>query len=243
MATGAKLTSWRDQHNGLAFTYARVFDYDFALLEAHRRTMDDSLKAAIRDHDHHWIKIRDQVRDEEQMMAHAEAYHEAAELLPRLQWNAQLVLAYSTFEHSLNQLCKMAHARFPGSASLEDFQKQAKKRDQGIYKAKAYMRDIVGITTPFSTPSWRFADRVNKLRNVIAHTNGEFDDPLIPKQKLALDAFKDDPNVRVVINTSDGKHQRFRLTPQFLHVAIHHFAQVVQDVCLAEPTAQNLVLT
>jgi hypothetical protein len=32
MATGAKLTSWRDQHKGLAFTYARVFDYDFALL-------------------------------------------------------------------------------------------------------------------------------------------------------------------------------------------------------------------
>ena len=241
MAIGAKRTNWRDQHKGLAFTYARVFDYDFALLEEHRRQMDDSLNTAIRAHDHRWIKIRDQVRDEDQLMAHAETYHETAELLPRLQWNAQLVLAYSTFEHSLNHLCKMAHARFPGSVSLEDFQKQAKKRDQGIYKAKSYLRDIAGITAPFATPSWRYADRVNKIRNVIAHTNGEFDDPLIPKQKLALEAFKDDPNVRVVINASDGKHQRFRLTPMFLHMTIHHFAQIVQDVCLAEPGAQQVV--
>jgi len=240
MATGAKVTTFLDdRRKALALTFGRLLDYEFAVLEEHRRQMDASLRKAIQDMDARWIAARDKVKfNSDQHIDFTEEYFETSELLPRLQWASQLVLTYATFEHSLNQLCLTAKTRMGYPLTVAEFNQQQTKRDNGIVLAKRYLGKVAGIRKPFDTESWGFALKINKLRNVLVHSNGEFYDPPTDKQEEVRLLFKDDPRLRVVLNL-DGKPQRFRVTPELVHGAIHAMAQVVKDVCEAEPSTKT----
>jgi len=237
MATNAGVTAIWDDRASLGLTHERLFQFE--VLEEHRRQMDESLRKALQETERQLIATRKHPSDIQEMLAGAEAIHEAAELLPRLQWNAQLVLAYSTFEHALNRVCLLAKAR---TGSTVDFRryKGPLGRDRDIFAAKSYLAEIAQITTPFAGAEWDAVVGINMLRNVIAHTNGEFSDP--PQQR-ELDVQALVPGwtgVRVVFN-SDGTPQCFRLTAEFLNTAIADFSAALRLVCQAEPSTSAVV--
>jgi hypothetical protein len=235
MATNAGVTAMWDDRASLGLTQARLFLYEFEVLEEHRRQMDESLRAAMRDAEARHIAERGaNIGNMEFMLAWAEQFHEVYELLPTLQWNAQLVLAYSTFEHAMNRVCRMAKIR---TGSTIDFGKYKgpSGRDTGIFKAKSFLGEVANINAPFAGAEWAAVGGLNKLRNAIAHTNAEFSDP--PEQR-ELDVQALVPTwqgVRVVMNP-DGTPQRFRLTPEFLRYAVSTLRQVLELVCAEEPS-------
>jgi hypothetical protein len=234
MATNAGVTAMWDDRGALGLTNERLLRYEFEVLEEHRRQMDDSLRQALQETERQLIATRKHPPDIQQMLAGAEAVHEAAELLPRLQWNAQLVLAYSTFEHALNRVCALAKAR---TGSTVDFgrYKGPSGKDTGIFKAKSYLAEIAQITTPFAGAEWDAVVGINKLRNVIAHTSGEFSDPPQARELEVQALVPRWVGVHVVINPN-GTPQRFRLTAEFVSAAIAAFSTALALVCQAEPS-------
>jgi hypothetical protein len=91
---------------------------------------------------------------------------ETAETLPRLQWYAQLLVAYGYFEKLLNDLCHEQREAQGLSLSLKDL------HGQGISRARNYLVKVVGIEKSFSTTEWQAIKSIGVLRNAIAHRDG-----------------------------------------------------------------------
>lgn len=94
---------------------------------------------------------------------------ETAETLPRLQWYAQLMVAYGYFEKILNDLCVEQRDAKGILLSLKDL------HGQGISRAQNYLAKAIGISKSFSTPEWQAIKTIGILRNAIAHRDGFVD--------------------------------------------------------------------
>jgi hypothetical protein len=157
--------------------------------------------------------------------------------LPRLQWNAQFILTYATFEHCLNRLCLLAEARIGGPVDFVSYKRKDDRR-QGPFRARHYLEDIAQITAPFVGAEWQEVENLYELRNVLAHTNGEFSDPPTARESAVRAMLQTWRGVHVVLEPS-GKAQRLRLTAEFLNTAIHALWTLLELVCREEPSAAD----
>jgi hypothetical protein len=103
---------------------------------------------------------------------------EVYEVLPRLQWYSQFLVAYSFFEKSLNDICKLLQTYFEYSLSINDLS------GQGITRAKNYLSKVAGVTKPFKMSEWQSAKLFADIRNAIAHKNGFVD--ILPNDSGSL---------------------------------------------------------
>lgn len=71
-----------------------------------------------------------------------EEYVTATESLPRIQWYAQFLIVYSTFEHTLHELCRIVQRRSDFSLSFKNLE------GTGI-TARNYLVKVAGVKTPF----------------------------------------------------------------------------------------------
>lgn len=207
-----KEKNWIRRSSGeIAAGFDRILLHEFDFLERHRDFVNthfaNSTEAFTKNFDEE-IAL---VKDEAQKAAYADymndEYIAIAEILPRLQWNAQFLVVYSSFEHALNRLCAIVKNRSGFELSFKDL------AGNGIVRASSYLRKVASVEGPFQTSHWNRALLLGDIRNAIAHKNGEIEYTLHSKNSLAFRAkslpgieliqlIKDDPNATIFINST-----------------------------------------
>ncbi|WP_029655100.1 hypothetical protein [Marinobacter daepoensis] len=126
---------------------------------------------------------------------------ETAEILPRLQWYSQLMVAYGYFEKVLNDFCGEFRDSDKISLSLKDL------HGQGIERARNYLVKVVGLEKAFCTPDWQAIKLLGVLRNSVAHRDGFVDyEPEPPKSTYSkLRKIKGVELRREVMNQDDAQ--------------------------------------
>lgn len=90
--------------------------------------------------------------------------------LPSIHRSAMFLSAYALLEHHLNEYCKLFHD--VGNITL----KLNEVAGQGIERAKIYLSKVVGISFPINEQRWIEIRRLNQIRNILVHRNGELDE-------------------------------------------------------------------
>nr|WP_295713479.1 hypothetical protein [uncultured Halomonas sp.] len=165
---------WKRGHKRIATGFDRALLFEFDALEEHRSFAANSLSGAIKSLEKKINQGVDAV-DEEDRDAYREHMNEEyitiSEVLPRVQWNSQFLVVYATFEHLLNEICRIVQRRSSFNLSFKDL------NGSGIERSKNYLSKVAGVTTPFQTTHWQRAKLLGEVRNIIAHRNGEVDLP------------------------------------------------------------------
>jgi hypothetical protein len=153
----------------LASGFDRVLLYEFEALEAHRDFAEKHFTATAQALEERFAAEIAALPDDERNGHNdiwMDEYQVTAEILPRLQWYAQFLVAYSTFEHSLQRLCDIVKGRSGLPISYKDL------AGAGIQRASEYLKKMAEVRTPFETPEWQRALLLGEVRNRIAHMNG-----------------------------------------------------------------------
>ena len=85
---------------------------------------------------------------------------------PQIVRQSFFLQAYFSFEHLLNDICKMQQNL---QLSLKDI------NGQGLERAKLYISKVIGLPNPFNNHLWRQIQYYNTVRNLYVHNAGEFD--------------------------------------------------------------------
>lgn len=153
-------------------------------------------------------------------------------VLPRLQWNAQFLVAYATFENIMNKLCRIVERRTQQSLSVRDLS------GMGIDPAKMYLQKVAEISEPFQMTEWKNVIALRELRNKIIHANGEVDGTR-PSEQL-LKRLQEWKIFGVdLLMTDEVLIKQILLTDQFVLFAISTFRAVVDKICEVEVFAAD----
>jgi len=221
---------WRQIFEGreqrIASGFDRLILYEFDALEDHRAHMEDSLSTAKRSVEKRIREASTSVRkDDQQDYADFlnEEYATFVEVLPRLQRYAQLLVIYAAFEHALDELCAIVKGRSGFTLSVDDL------AGKGIVRARSYLSKVAGVHAPFETRAWNSAILLNKIRNAIAHQNGEikFD----PKNKGSLAyQVRSMPNIQLKQIVEGHEYTHIIVDADFVRDAIVTLKTVLTDI-------------
>lgn len=211
----------------LAKGFDRILLYEFDVLEEHRKFALSSFMSrshALEQRIDREIKgMTDEDRAEYFDHMHEE-YVEISETFPRLQWYAQFLIVYSTFEHALNYLCGVVQRRSMFNLSFKDLE------GQGIVRARNYLAKVASVKQPFTSAKWNRAILLGDIRNAIAHRNGEI--PFEPKNPKSLSARVSKVQHLVLKqHIEDAPEAQILLSDEFIKEAIADLRQVITDVC------------
>lgn len=165
----------------IASGFDRILLYEFDYLEEHRAFADKHFLQNAKSFEEQFsADIAEMDEDERHGYSDymIDEYTKTVEVLPRLQWYAQFLVVYSSFEHALNELCRIVKNRSGLSLSLKDLE------GQGIRRAANYLSKVAGVHSPFKSPEWNRALLLGEIRNAIAHRNGEIE--FKPNDKSSL---------------------------------------------------------
>ncbi len=165
--------------------------------------------------------------DEQRDAYHDHMYDECVnvnEVLPRIQWNSEFLVVYSTFEHMLNELCRIVQRRSAFDLSFRDL------GGLGIERAKNYLSKVAGVKTPFEKPSWQRARLLGEIRNAIAHRNGEVD--WTPNDQRSLGArLSKEPHLQLKKPIPEQEDAQLVLNSEFVRQSIAELRDVLVKVC------------
>jgi hypothetical protein len=211
----------------IAEGFSRVLLNEFDLLERHRKFVSEYFKREAESLNRSIDEGLEKVKDEEERAAYgdhiSEEYIAVTELLPGLQWNAQFLVVYASFEYALNFLCDLVRKRSSFNLSFKDL------AGNGIVRAADYLKKVASVETPFQTKQWQRALLLGEIRNAIAHRNGEIAYEVGNPKSLAVrtsklkglklkQIIKNDPDAVIVLG------------PEFLEDAIADLKAVLADV-------------
>lgn len=206
--------------------FDRFLLYEFGLLEEHRAFIEAHFTKSVSDFERRIQAEQATIGDSDEDGHYAdyinEEYFTLAERLPRLQWNAQFLIVYSSFEDALNQLCKIVKNRSKHTVVLKDM------AGSGIVRASIYLAKIAGVKAPFESDSWKKALLLGKLRNTIAHSNGNIS--VVDSSSIA-NSIKGLPGLtfkQVIVDQIDAD---IVLSSEFLQDAISTLHTVLADIC------------
>ena len=212
----------------IASGFDRVMIYEFTTLEAHRSQVDASFRRTIKAAEKQYEKARPELDEFEPHQAEyleflAEQYQEAAELLPRLQWNAQFLVAFATFELCLSKLCRIVENKLGSPISYKDLQ------GVGIEQCRAYLLKVGKLKKVFDSKEGKDAWDMKGLRNVLAHANGEV--RYMPNEKGHItEKIKRWKGIGVH-EKKEGIDTYLVLKPEFVEFAIETFRKVTVEIC------------
>lgn len=75
------------------------------------------------------------------------------------------IALYQRFEFTMIEACTEMEKDYPNSKKLSEL------KGKGIQLAEAYLRKVVGISTPFEPTEWKKQKELNSLRNIIIHND------------------------------------------------------------------------
>ena len=205
----------------------RLLLFEFDALEVHRSFAKASLARAIKSLERRVAKEVADLDDDQRDAYHDHMYNEydnVNEVLPRLQWNSEFLLVYSTFEHMLNELCRVVKKRSGFDLSFKDL------GGSGIERAKNYLSKVAGVKTPFDKPNWQRAKLLGEIRNAIAHRNGEVD--CLPNDKKSLGArLSKESHLQLKKHIPEQEDAQLILSSEFIRQSIAELRDVMVNVC------------
>ncbi|WP_400073552.1 hypothetical protein [Zobellia russellii] len=89
-------------------------------------------------------------------------------VFPTILWKSIFLSVYFLTEKSLEQICKNLANLNQYSLSVKDIS------GNGIYRSSTYLKKVCGISECFETEIWNNIIDFNKIRNVLAHSDGMF---------------------------------------------------------------------
>lgn len=218
----------------LAVNMSWLVDWEFALLERHRHEMFASLNRFMdkasdmyEDFEKTWELSYEDVSQSPGYDLLVEEYRTATEFIPRVQWNAQFLMVFSTFENLVCRLAEVAKVRFKQKASYRDFS------GQGFEQAHRYLKVVADLGKTFQSREWNAIDTYRSLRNNLAHKRGEFTWSEEPNnlgqklKKLKLGHWEVD-------DQSEGALCNISLSPEFIEEAIKTLRAAALQVCNAK---------
>lgn len=220
--------SWLRQHNErIASGFDRILLYEFDVLKEHQTFAAKSLLRKQKALESEIQKMTADMNDVEQSGYYDhmhEEYVTAMESLPRLQWYAQFLIVYSTFEHVLHELCIIVKRRSDFELSFKDLE------GMGITRARNYLVKVAGVQEPFQTAAWNRALLLADIRNAIAHRNGEIDFQLNNPKSLSARLKEEEHLVlkRIIAEQDDAQ---IILNAEFVRQSIENLRKVVADIC------------
>lgn len=173
----------------LATWLDRLYEIEFQQLELHRKFIDEHFEAARTRLKAEFDKTYSEL-DKYDREDYAEFMVDDIQLLdetfPIVQWQAQFLVVYATFEASLNSLCNVVMRRLKSNISFKDM------ASAGVERAKTYLTKVGGVDSDevFSNPNWQRATQLGKIRNLIAHAQGRVDEANDRKVAAMLRTFK-----------------------------------------------------
>lgn len=200
---------------GLKAKFLLVVEFDY--LEQHRRFIELQFRQESRDLEERFAQEKAQLEPGDDRFS--DAFTLLERTLPRLQWNAQFLVAYGVFEFWMYELCDEVQRRSGFELKAKDLGKQ------GIVRASNYLAKVAGVKTPFDSPEWDRALFLSKVRNVIAHGSGSV--PVDEKaflEKLSKEA----PHLSLVEGWEDEKE--VTLSSEFVRNAIATMRKVALDI-------------
>jgi hypothetical protein len=213
--------STRALSESIAFGLDRVFLAHFDHLEKHLRIVESHIAEKTATWQAEIAAQLAQVREFERF-GHDDLYDEDLdinlEVIPKLQWQAQFLVAYSTFEHVLGNLCLIVQRRSELELSCSDLS------GQGIVRSKNYLAKVGGVKAPFESDSWAATLLLNKLRNAIAHNNSRM--ALNEQERVAIERL---PGIKLqqVLNLSKFD---VAIESSLVRHAITIFSEVVRSI-------------
>lgn len=212
----------------IASGFDRFMVLEFDTLESHREQIDLSLKRAVKDSERRYKRERALSVDPDQdgfLESLGEQHRELTDALPRLQWNAQFLVAFATFEHCLSELCRIIEHKLDLPISYKDLQ------GMGIEQAKTYLFKFGQVEAALPKREWQDAWEMKGLRNSLAHANGET--IYIPSNGSHITSkLKRWKGISLTYEEA-GQDTRILLTPEFVKFAIQTFRRVTVAICNA----------
>lgn len=220
--------SWlRRNSQRIASGFDRILLYEFDVLNEHQTFAAKSLLRKQKALESEIKKMKANMDDEEQSgyIDHMhEEYVTATESLPRMQWYAQFLIVYSTFEHMLHELCTIVQRRSDFNLSFKDLE------GAGITRARNYLVKVAGVEAPFQTAAWNRALLLAEIRNAIAHRNGEID--YQPKSTKVLSAkLKNEKHLKLKQIIAEQEDAQIVLNAEFVRQSIESLREVIVDIC------------
>ena len=97
-------------------------------------------------------------------------YWQIHERFPNILRRALFLYCYAEIEAYLNRMCHIAQRQYGLDLPL------SKVTGKGIERAKLYLTKVAGVAFPSDSREWRELTNYNKLRNVLAHSEGRLPD-------------------------------------------------------------------
>ena len=96
-------------------------------------------------------------------------YWRLSEIFPNLLRSSFFITCYSFLEHTLLDLCGYFQKKYKYTVELPDL------AGKGIFKARTYLKKVVGIDFPDQFSSWADIVIFTYIRNFIVHNDGQLD--------------------------------------------------------------------
>jgi hypothetical protein len=213
----------------IAVGFDRFLLSEFRLLEDHRAFVERHFAKSVKDFEKRVEAAKAAMVDPDEEGSYtgdmSDEYFDLVERLPRLQWYAQFLIVYSSFEDALNQLCRIVKERSGFSLGFNDM------AEGGITRASRYLKKVAAVESPFQTASWHRAKLLGEIRNTIAHSNGNIREANLAKEGSLAARIKDLPGLTVKQVTAEQKDADIVLSSEFLKDTISHLHTVLADVC------------
>ena len=210
----------------VASGFDRVLLYEFEYLEEHLRLAEEKFIGNA-DEMKRRLRLDLEGMDEDERSRYTDSmvdeWDKIVDSLPRLQWYAQFLVIYSSFEYSLSQLCRIVQKRSKFKLSEKDLY------GQGIQRAANYLSKVAGVDTPFTNTGWQHALLLGEIRNCIAHNNGML--LLEAKNKKALSSrLRDIAGIDFNEFVPDPERVQLNLSPTFVRESIKHLQQILSTI-------------
>jgi hypothetical protein len=211
----------------IASGFDRILLYEFDVLKEHQTFAAKSLFRKKNSLDSEMKKMSVELDAEENRDYFDYMYDEyvtVTENLPRTQWYAQFLIVYSTFEHTLQELCRIVQRRSGFDLSFKDLE------GMGITRARNYLVKVASVQPPFQSPAWNRALLLADVRNAIAHRNGEIE--YQPGNKKSLSArLMNEKHLKLKQIIADQEDARIILEADFVRESIDTLRNIVADIC------------
>jgi hypothetical protein len=187
------------------------------LLDKESRTMKDCFKAYAA-----------HLLTEEQLDGFAAwTTHDLAQEFPRILRYSLFVHSYSLLEDSLLRIADFYKRKSHLELSPSDL------KDEGMMRAKTYLKKVVHIPFPDTHPSWQTVSTLNHIRNLIVHKTGYF--PQDNRHQMEINAFISRSGEAISLDSQ----RHFVLSSRFTELVIETFRSFSKELFanLKEPTS------